>query len=276
MANLQRIGIVGAGVMGAGIAQVLATAGCDVYLTDRSGAALATALNRVAAGRFGLEAAVDRQSITQAEAASCLSRIHAVQRLPRELDLAIEAVPEDLTLKIEVLRELDETLSAATIFASTTSGLSLAALASVTKRPESVIVWHFASPAPVMPLAEIVVTTQTSHHVTEAIVGLAQHVGKNPIVIRDQPLAWGFVTNRIFASVTREAAKIVAEGVATPEEVDQLLKDCFRWPTGPFEMFTQTTHDWEDQSAAAELLDADPRTRLARFLFPYTAGSREG
>jgi len=125
------------------------------------------------------------------------------------------------------------------------SGFSIGALAGATDRAERVIGWHWATPASVIKVAEITVHRGTADSVRDAVVEAARRCGKHPEVIHDQPLAWGFVANRVFAAAMREARQIVDEGVATPEQVDRLMKDCYRWPAGPFEMVAAVDSGWE-------------------------------
>jgi 3-hydroxyacyl-CoA dehydrogenase len=147
----------------------------------------------------------------------------------------IEAVPEQMDVKVKVFRTLDIVARPDTILASNTAGLSITALAHATARPELVLGWHWAAPCAVMKLAEIAVHRDTSRETVDAVVAAAARCGKNPQVINDQPLVWGFVANRIMLQARREARRVVAEGIATPEQVDAIMKDCFRWPVGPFE-----------------------------------------
>ncbi|MDH3732500.1 MAG: 3-hydroxyacyl-CoA dehydrogenase family protein, partial [Gemmatimonadota bacterium] len=163
-----------------------------------------------------------------------------------EADLVIEAVWEDFQLKTRVFRQLDEAAPERTILASNSSGFSIGGLAGATDRPERVIGWHWATPASVIKVAEITVHRGTAPSVVEAVVETARRCGKHPEVIQDQPLAWGFVANRVFSAAMREARQIVAEGVATPEQVDRLMKDCYRWPAGPFEMVAAVDSGWEE------------------------------
>jgi 3-hydroxybutyryl-CoA dehydrogenase/3-hydroxyacyl-CoA dehydrogenase len=159
-------------------------------------------------------------------------------------DLVIEAVPERLDVKIKVFRDLDRVAPAATILASNTSGLPITALAAATDRPDRVIGWHWASPAPVMKLAEIVVTRATSAETIATVTATATRCGKHPIVVKDNPMEWGFVANRVYFAMVREAQRVVDEGIATAADVDQLMMDCFRWPSGPFGMVTGAGSGW--------------------------------
>jgi 3-hydroxybutyryl-CoA dehydrogenase len=237
--------VVGAGVMGAGIAQVVAGV-CDVRLFDIDNGQLAKAMRLIEHGRFGLEAGVRRGKLTAADAAVTLGRIRPVSDLAdacTDTDVVIEAVPEDLGLKMRVFRELDEVCPPGTVLTSNSGGLPIVALAHATRRPAQVLGWHWAQPTPVMRLAELVVHDEVDPTSVATVCDLAARCGKNPVVVRDQPHAWGYVANRIQAATRLEAARIVAEGVASPEQVDQLVKDCFRWPMGPFEMQSTVSLD---------------------------------
>jgi 3-hydroxybutyryl-CoA dehydrogenase len=241
-----RIGVLGAGVMGGGIAQVTAIAGYDTVCYDISPEALTTAREHVTTGRFGLEGAVERGKLTREQADAALARIDFMSSFDAvaNTDLVIEAVPERLELKIEVFRDLDAIAPEQTILASNTSGLPIIALAAATDRPDRVIGWHWASPAPVMRLAEIVVTSQTSDETVATVTETARACQKHPVVVKDNPMAWGFVANRVYFAMVREAQRVVDEGIATREDVDQLMMDCFRWPSGPFGMVKGAGSGW--------------------------------
>lgn len=247
--EVRTIAMIGAGVMGHGIAQVLATAGYDLRLYDVRDEALTAALERIERGRYGLRGAVTRGKLAEEQVAPILARIAPTTDLATacaNVDLVIEAVPEDLGLKVRIFRQLDALAPPRAILASNTSGFPIVGLAYATNRPERVIGWHWSSPVPAMRLAEIAVHHATADDVRDTIVEVAARAGKNPVVIKDTPRHWGFVANRILMAVTREARQIVAEGIATPEQVDDLVKDCFRWPVGPFEMTGgRTRQGWE-------------------------------
>jgi 3-hydroxyacyl-CoA dehydrogenase len=237
--EVRSIAVVGGGVMGAGIAQVLALNGCRVHLHDLTDQQLDAAMERIEHHRFGLRRGVERGKITAADADAALDRIAPTTDLAAAcagVDLVVEAVFEDLALKMQVFRRLDELTPRHAILTSNTAGLSITALAYATTRPERVLGWHWSQPASVMRLAELVVHPDTGQEAIDTVCALAASCGKNPIVVKDQPATWGFVVNRINAAVRREACQIVAEGLASEEQVDELMKDCFRWPMGPFEM----------------------------------------
>ncbi len=239
--------MIGAGVMGSGIAQVLAVAGHRVRCQDTSAAAIAKARIEVDAGRFGIASAVTRGKITSEDAAAALSRLvftHDLDEAVHGAEVVIEAIPENLALKIGFFRQLDALCAPATILASNSSGFPISAIAAGTARPDRVIGWHWASPAPVMKLAEIVRGPATSDETVEMIVDLARAAGKNPVVVKDTDHAWGYVANRVYGAMIREAVRVIDEGIASRDEVDQLMIDCFRWPAGPFGMVKGAGSGW--------------------------------
>ncbi len=244
-----RIAVIGAGVMGSGIAQVLAQAGNEVHCTDVADEALAKAREGVTNGRYGFERAVDRGKLDRAQADAALARLSFSTNLEAavaEAELVIECVPERLDLKIKIFRELDRLAPASAILASNSSGFPLAALAASTDRPANVIVWHWASPPVLMKFAEIVVSEDTDPKVIEKVREVATGCGKNPVVVKDHPMAWGYVANRVYAAMITEASRVVAEGVASHDDVNQLMVDCFGWPVGPFAMVKGATTGWKD------------------------------
>lgn len=242
----ERIAVMGAGVMGSGIAQVMAIAGHDVVCYDVADEALDKGRATVDTGRFGLKGAVERGRLTAGEAEAALQRITFTTALDAidDVDLVIEAVPERLDLKITVFRDLDRRCKPATILASNSSGFPIQALGAATDRPDRVVGWHWASPAPVMKLAEIVKAPKTSDETVETVKRVAAAAGKNPVVVKDNPRTWGYVANRVYFAMVGEASRVVQEGIATREEVDQLMVDCFRWPTGPFGMTRGAGSGW--------------------------------
>lgn len=241
-----RIGVLGAGVMGAGIAQVMAIAGHDVVCHDISPEVLDSARSEVDTGRFGVRSAVARGKLTEEQADAALSRLAFVSDAGslHETDIVIEAVPERLDVKIDVMRQLDRQCPPRTILASNSSGFPITMLAAATDRADRVIGWHWASPAPVMKLAEIVRAPSTSDATVDTVVRLASEAGKNPIVVKDAPMSWGYVANRVYGAMMREAARVAEEGIASREEIDALMTDCFRWPSGPFGMARGATSGW--------------------------------
>lgn len=246
MADPARVGVLGAGVMGSGISQVIATAGFSTVCYDVDSDALRQGREHVTTGRYGLERGVERSKLTREEADAALARLTFSESFEEAAaaDLVIEAVPERLALKVAVFRQLDRAAPPGAILASNTSGFPIAAMAAATDRPEAVIGWHWASPAPVMRFAEIVRTRVTADETVETVRRVATTCGKAPVVVRDADTAWGFVANRVYAAMLVEAQRVTQEGVASAEEVDQLMMDCFGWPTGPFGMVRGATGGW--------------------------------
>lgn len=260
--NINTVAVIGAGVMGSGIAQTFARAGFNVRLHDSNRSAMDAALDSIEHGRFGLRRGVDLGKVPAEDVEPTLSRIRLVDELDAAcggVDLVLEAVYEDLGLKVRVFRDLDRFTGWNAILASNTSGFSIGALAGATEKPARVIGWHWASPPPLMRMAEIVVHPGTDEGVTATVIDVARRIGKNPVVVKDQPLAWGFVANRIFAAASREALAIVREGLAGEDDVDTLLKDCFRWPAGPFEMGRLAVRGWDR--------DSEPKIDVSRHAF---------
>ncbi len=242
-----RIGVIGAGVMGGGIAQTLATAGYYTTCCDVSPDALKTAEDQVRTGRYGFERAIERGKISEEDAGAALDRLSFSESLTETAtaDIVLECVPERLDLKLRVFRDLEAAAGPETILASNSSGFSISALAAMTERPDKVIGWHWASPPVIMPFAEIVVTSETSPDAVQTIQEIARSCGKNPIVVNDAPMSWGYVANRVYFAMIREAQRVVDEGVASSEDVNQLMVDCYNWPVGPFAMIKGATDGWQ-------------------------------
>jgi 3-hydroxybutyryl-CoA dehydrogenase len=226
------IGVVGAGTMGAGIAQVAILHGFQVRLYDAFETALAKGRSRIAAA---VDNAVTRGRITAEAAREALERLATVSQLGgmREAQFVIEAAPEDLPLKQELFAQLDGILDAGAVLASNTSSLSITAIAGRTQRPERVVGMHFFNPVPIMPLVEVVAGQRTSPAAVEESLGLAQRLGKTPIRAKDTP---GFIVNRIARHFSLEALRILSEGRATHDQIDRVMKGAGRFRMGPFEL----------------------------------------
>lgn len=187
-----------------------------------------------------------RGKMTAEEAEAPLARIDFTASIEAVYgtDVVIEAVPERFDVKITTFGELDRHCLENTILASNSSGFPIAALAAATDRADRVVGWHWASAAPVMKMAEIIRAESTSDATVGTVVDLARRAGKNPVVVKDSSMSWGYVANRIYAAMIREADGVASEGVASREEIDQLMMDCFRWPAGPFGMTRGATSGW--------------------------------
>jgi len=235
--EIKRVAIIGFGTMGSGIAQVVAQAGYEVIARDVTDDLLKRGLEIIKSGPFGLEKAVERGKITREQAEAALSRIKVTTDLAsavKEADFIIEAVFENLELKKKVFREVDELAPRHAIIVSNTSTLSITALASATTRPDKVAGMHFFNPAPVMRLVEVIRGLQTSDETIEVVKGLAQKLGKTPVIVnKDVP---GFVANRIGLPAMLEAIRLYEEGVASAQDIDNAMKLGYNWPMGPLEL----------------------------------------
>ncbi|MFG6136549.1 3-hydroxyacyl-CoA dehydrogenase NAD-binding domain-containing protein [Halomonas sp. B23F22_10] len=222
------IGVVGAGTMGQGIAQVLATAGFTVRLFDVAG----EALERARAGiDKGLGKLVAKERLSEDARADALARLHGTTELATlaDCEVIIEAAPENPELKERLFRDLGA-LGDDIILASNTSSLSLTRLAGVCERPERVVGMHFFNPVPVLALVEVIRAEQTADATVARVEALAEALGKTAVRVGDSP---GFAVNRLLVPMINEAAFLVQEGAATPEAVDQAMRLGAAHPMGP-------------------------------------------
>jgi 3-hydroxybutyryl-CoA dehydrogenase len=229
MNTIQTIGIIGAGTMGNGIAQACATCGIDVVMVDISQAAVDKGLATVAGS---LDRLIKKEKTTQADKTAALARIKASTQYAdlHGCDLVIEAATENEALKIKILQQLDAELPAHVLIASNTSSISITKLAAATQRASQFIGMHFFNPVPMMALVEIIRGLQTSDATHDAVKALSQRLGKTPITVKNAP---GFVVNRILVPMINEAFFVLAEGLATPEDIDAGMKLGCNHPIGP-------------------------------------------
>ena len=227
--EIRTIGVVGAGTMGHGIAQVSAQSGYRVILVDVAPAALERGLASIAKG---YERQVAKSKLTPEERDAALGRLSGTSDLAEigAVDLAIEAVVERLDVKIEVLRDLDRVCAPGAILATNTSSISITKLAAATGRPERVIGMHFMNPVPVMQLIEVIRGLATDQATYDAVADAARRMGKTPVEVHDAP---GFVSNRVLMPMINEAIYCLYEGVGTPEAIDQVMKLGMNHPMGP-------------------------------------------
>jgi 3-hydroxybutyryl-CoA dehydrogenase len=227
--RIERLGIVGVGTMGTGIAQVAATAGCTVQLFDAAPGAVARALDRIQAA---LARAVGRGRLTAEERDRALARLHPAADLAAlaDAEVVIEAVVEREETKAEVFRALDQCVAPEAVLASNTSSISITRLAAATRRPERVVGMHFFNPVPVMRLVELVRGLHTAESTLATARQLAVQLGKTPVEVRDYP---GFVSNRLLMPMINEAAFALMEGVASAEAIDQVMVLGMNHPMGP-------------------------------------------
>jgi 3-hydroxybutyryl-CoA dehydrogenase len=227
--DIRRVGVVGAGTMGNGIAHVFARSGYEVTLCDVQHSFLERALETITKN---LDREVAKNKITTADKDSALGRIHPVTERNQlaGCDLVIEAATEKFETKTEIFRDLDRMVRPEIILASNTSSISITKLAAVTKRPDKVIGMHFFNPVPVMKLVEVIRGLATSQETFETVRDLSVKLEKTPVEVNDAP---GFVSNRVLMPLLNEAMYAVMEGVATPEAVDEVFKLGMAHPMGP-------------------------------------------
>ncbi len=228
--EIKRIAVIGAGQMGSGIAQVAAQSGFSVSLHDVAEEQVKKGLARI---EGLLEKGVAKGKWTGEEKEAVLSRIQTtadLQEAVKDADLVIEAVVENMEVKTDLFRRLDQYSPKYAILASNTSSLPITEIAAATSRPESVIGMHFMNPVPVMKLVEVIRGLATSDEVNETVRNLAEKMGKVPVEVNDFP---GFVSNRILMPMINEAIYAVHEGVASPEDVDTVMKLGMNHPMGP-------------------------------------------
>ncbi|MBW1710724.1 MAG: 3-hydroxyacyl-CoA dehydrogenase family protein [Deltaproteobacteria bacterium] len=252
--DVKSIGVLGAGVMGGGIAQSAIVAGFNVIVRDLTDEICEKAKDTIINGRFGLKGGVERGKQTQEEMDQALARLSFTTKVEdlKDCDLIIEAIGggpdgalENKPLKLEVFTELDKLVKKEAVFASNTSFFTIADLAAVTERKDLFVGMHLFSPANIMKLVEVTYTEDTSEETIKLIEDLSVAVGKTPVRVKDVPGDTGFIANRIFAAASREAMKIVEEGIATAEDVNTAMTLGFRWPIGPLAMAVGARSGWK-------------------------------
>jgi 3-hydroxybutyryl-CoA dehydrogenase len=233
MPEIRTIAVIGAGIMGRGIAHAAAVGGYRTILED----ILPTSLKKAEAEiRANLDKAVELGKVTQADADQAMGRLEyasSVEQAAREADLVIEAVPEEMESKLEIFTLLDKVCRPTTIVASNTSSLSITEISSVTYRAKKCVGMHFFNPVHKMKLLEVVRALETDDETLAAAVEVGKRMGKEVVVIKEAP---GFITSRINALIGNEAFHMLQEGIASPQDIDKALKLGLNHPMGPFEM----------------------------------------
>ena len=226
---MMKIGVLGTGTMGAGIIQVLAQNGYEVYMRARRQTSVDGGMAKI---EKNLSKMVAKEKITEDQKAEIMGRIHGSTDIEvvKDVDLVIEAALEEMESKKALLAQLDELVRDDVIIATNTSSLSITELASATKRPDKIIGMHFFNPVPVMKLVEIIKGLATSEETKETILELTKALGKTPVEVEEAP---GFVVNRILIPMINEAAGILADGVADAEGIDAAMKLGANHPMGP-------------------------------------------
>ncbi|MBN1104586.1 MAG: 3-hydroxyacyl-CoA dehydrogenase family protein [Deltaproteobacteria bacterium] len=238
--EIKKVGVIGAGTMGNGIAQVAAQIGCDVVMRDVEQSFVDRGMKSI--DKF-LAKSVEKGKLQEADKKAILGRIKGTTEMAdlKDVDFVIEAVIENLDLKKQVFRELDALCRPEVILSSNTSSMSITEIAAATRRPENVCGMHFFNPVPIMKLVEIIRGFSTNDATVAAATHLAKKMGKVTIEVKkDSP---GFVVNRIMTPHFLEAVKIVEEGIASIQDVDIAVKNGLNYPMGPFELMDLTGID---------------------------------
>ena len=230
--KMNRIGIIGSGTMGIGIAQVAATSGCKVFLYDANPAQTEKSLQNL---QQTLNKLAAKQKISAERSAKIYDSIKPCSNISdfKDCNLVIEAIIENKEIKSKVFQNVEEIVSENCVIASNTSSISITSLSSELKNPERFIGIHFFNPAPLMPLVEVIPGLLTENNLAQEIVDLMKSWGKSPIIAKDVP---GFIVNRIARPFYGEALRIVEENLATPEQVDDAMKSLGNFKMGPFEL----------------------------------------
>ena len=227
--TIKTVGIIGAGTMGNGIAQVCAVAAIDVVMLDINEAAVQKGIATVSGS---LDRLVKKEKMTAEAKAAAMARIKPTTQMAdlKGVDIVIESATENEALKLKILKEAEAVIGAETILASNTSSLSISQLAAATGRPGKVIGMHFFNPVPLMALVEVIRGLQTTDETHDRVEALAKTLGKTPISVKNSP---GFVVNRILCPMINEAIFVLAEGLASAEEIDNGMKLGCNPPIGP-------------------------------------------
>ena len=275
--TIKRVGIVGSGIMGSGIAEVAAKSGFEVVLRSRQ---QATADAMVLAMEKSLTKQVDKGKLEEADKAAALARVTATSSLHElaECDLVVESVVEDLAVKKELFRELNHICKDDAILATNTSTLPVIDMAMETHKPELVVGVHFFNPAPMMSLVEIVRTLVTSDETVDRVRDFADSCGKDPVIVKDQA---GFIVNALLFPYLNNAVRLLENGTASLEDIDTAMKGGCNFPMGPFALL-----DLVGLDTSLAILDAlytefndpnyAPAPRLRRMVTAGLLGRKSG
>jgi len=227
--EIRKVGVIGAGTMGNGIAHVFAKSSYDVILCELTQSYLDRGLATIGKN---LEREVEKNKLTAEESAAALARIQGIvdRRKLVECDFVVEAATEQFAIKSEIFRDIDQICRPDVILATNTSSISITRMAAITRRPERVIGMHFFNPVPIMKLVEVIRGLATSNQTYDTVRGLSEKLGKTPVEVNDAP---GFVSNRVLMPLLNEAMYTVMEGIATPQAVDEIFKLGMAHPMGP-------------------------------------------
>jgi 3-hydroxybutyryl-CoA dehydrogenase len=236
--QVQTIGMLGGGVMGSGIAQILAVGGYDVIVRDISDELVDATRDACFESRWGIKRAVEIGKLEFDVAVDAMTRISFTTEVAdfADVDFVIEAVPEKLELKQEVFAELDGIVKPEAIFTTNTSGFVIGEVArDVSDQRKTLFAgMHFASPVPAMKMCEVIYTPETSEDTIEAVKGVAERAGKAVSMVKDMPETYGFILNRVFAAARREAQQLIDDGIANEEDIDKAMVTGRNWPAAFF------------------------------------------
>jgi len=238
--EIKKVAVIGSGLMGSGITQVISMGGYPVCVRDISLEILNKAKSKI---EKRLKEQVEKGRFTNEWAEDVLNRIDFTVDLKtacEDADFIIEAVPENLDLKKKVFSEMDVIAKPSAIFASNTSELSITSLASSTKRPKNVIGTHWFFPPQAMKLIEVVITKETSHETLETTLTFCKQIGKETVVCKDAP---GFITSRAISALVAECMRIYEDGIASIEDIDKAMRFGFNHPIGPFQLMDMSGLD---------------------------------
>lgn len=232
MAEIRKVGVCGAGLMGNGIAQTCAAAGLDVVLYEVADAPLQKGVGTITKS---LDKFVEKQKLSQADRDAALGRIKATTNINdlKDCDLVIEAIIENMDAKLKLFKSLDEMLAPHALICSNTSSLCVIEMAAGTKRPDKVAGLHFFNPVPIMKLVEVVRTIATSQETVDTLYAFAGKLGKEPVLAQDTP---GFIVNRLLIPYLLYAIRVYEQGLASREDIDKGMKLGCGYPMGPLEL----------------------------------------
>lgn len=236
--DVKTIGVVGGGVMGGGIAQVMAIGGFNVIVRDLDDETIQKTKDAMFESKWGMKRSVEVGKLGFDQCNEAIDRVSFTTDVNdlKDVDMVIEAVPENLELKQKVFQELDEVIKPEAIFTSNTSGYVIEELAEnvLESRKQLFAGMHFFNPVPVMKAVEVVATPQTTSETADTVTQVGVKAGKVTGQVKDMPGTYGFIVNRIFGAARKEAVKLVEDGIATEEEIDKMMITGRNWPVGFF------------------------------------------
>ncbi len=236
--EIRKVGVLGGGIMGGGIAQITAVAGYDVVVRDINDDAIHATKQAMFEGKWGIKRAVEIGKLKFDDGFAAMERVSFTTKMEdlADCDLVIEAIPEKLELKQQVFADLDKVAKPGAIFASNTSGFVIQDIARDVsdERKKLFVGMHYSNPVPTMKMCEVIYTPQSDEEVVDAAKQLALATGRVVSMVKDMPETYGFLLNRIFGAARREAQAIVDAGIATPEDIDKAMISGRNWPAGFF------------------------------------------